>query len=536
MNLKTPIFLIAFCFIKALSIAQESWIIQLNETENIESFKSKLFAPYRAKVQVRSVASHFNIVEVSGNISKADLQSHPSIKFIEQNEKLELRATPNDPLVTSQWHFNNINAPKAWDQTTGGVTFNKDTLVFACIDFGFLTTHEDLKNRIWRNAAEIAGNGKDDDGNGYNDDVFGLSLRYQNEKHSIDNSTNGLTNHGTSVAGLMCGEGNNRLGTAGMMWNSKIMLTTFGEKGNIAELIEMFNYIYDQRLRYNQSGGKSGAFVVTINYSGGLSFAKAADYPIWCGIYDKLGAVGILNCGATTNKYVDVDEEGDMPSTCPSEFLIAVTNTDKNNSRVYTSGFGLKNIDLGSPGEAVQSTRSESNTSYGSFSGTSAATPIVTGAVGLMYSLPCKEWADYVKSNPVEAARIVKKSLLVSVDKNADLTGKTVSGGRLNIGRALDTLKKYVCGRTITSTKQELSIKSISPNPASGYINIQLDSNQFGEYQYKLLDVAGRLLVDQKIFINQNITLILPDITSGVYILHLSSKDLQASKRIVVSR
>lgn len=336
------------CVFKASS--QDSWIVQLKEGQTSSDFSNWNKGFLRSKkIEHRLLASHFNIIEVTG-LSRQDLLSNPSVLFAEKNVKLELRASPNDPLVSQQWYFNNINALKAWDQTTGGITFNKDTLVLAAIDHGFLTTHEDLKNRIWKNHAEIGGNGKDDDNNGYIDDVNGLSLRYKNEKHSIDNTTDGLSNHGTSVAGIMCGESNNKTGISGMMWNSKLMLTTFSANGNIADLIEMFNYVLDQRIRYNQSNGKQGALVVAINYSGGISFAKAADYPIWCGMYDKMGAAGIINCGATTNKYVDVDDEGDMPSTCPSEFLIAVTNTDRNNSRVYNAGFGLKNIDLGSPG------------------------------------------------------------------------------------------------------------------------------------------------------------------------------------------
>lgn len=514
---------------------QESWIVQLKDGQTTKEFSNWFGAIKRSKkIDHRVLASRFNIIEVNGIITRQELLSNPAVLFAEQNVKLERRASPNDPMVSQQWYLNTINALKAWDQTTGGITFNKDTLVLAVIDHGFLTTHEDLKNRIWKNQFEIQGNGKDDDNNGYIDDVNGLSLRYKNEKHSVDNSTDGLSNHGTSVAGIMCGEGNNKTGIAGMMWNSKLMLTSFSANGNISDLIEMFNYILDQRIRYNQSNGKQGALVVAINYSGGISFAKAADYPIWCGMYDKMGAAGIINCGATTNKYVDVDDEGDMPSTCPSEFLIAVTNTDRNSNRVYNSGFGLKNIDLGSPGENLQTTRSDATNSYSAFSGTSAATPVVAGAVGLMYSLPCKEWADYIISNPVESARLIKKSLLAGVDKNSDLNGKTVSGGRLNVARALDTLKKYVCGKTITSINQELFIKAITPNPASTYINIQLDSNQFGEYTFALFDLTGKSLIHQKIIINQNITLPLPDLASGTYILRVYNQEKTTSKKIII--
>jgi subtilisin family serine protease len=532
-----------FSLLLSLSIqSQTDWVIQLKDDATVQSLQSGwLKSGLRSSatdMTTKYIAPHFNILTLHCNttVTKSELLKNPSIQFAEINAPLESRATPNDPLLAQQWHLNNISAPKAWDQVTGGLTFNKDTVVMGFIDLGILTTHEDLKNRIWVNRAEIAGNGKDDDGNGYVDDVNGLSLKYKNERQTVDNSTDGLGNHGTSVAGLMAGESNNKLGIAGMMWNSKLMVTTFSSSPNVGDLIECFNYILDQRIKYNQSNGKQGALVVTVNYSGGISFAFAADYPIWCGMYDKMGAAGILNCGATTNKLVDVEDQGDMPSTCPSEFLIAVTNTGQDNKRVTTSGYGVKSIDLGSPGEGVMSTNSSSNTGYSAFTGTSAATPIVAGCVGLMYSYPCKQWSDYIKSNPVEAARMVKRSLLVSVDKNADLTGTTVSGGRLNIARAMDTLKKYVCnGGVIAGTSDQLLIRSIYPNPAQRYLQIQLDDNESGTYAVELMDVLGRVEIRlPSVLINHFYQLSIPELSDGMYILKLDGNGKQVSKKILI--
>ncbi len=536
------VILLTGLFLHTQGFAQSSWVVELKggaTAQDLTNGWAKTSLRSNQISKVRLIASHFNIYEVNTatTYSKKQLLENPVILYADPNVELEIRTTPNDPLINQEWHLNNISALKAWDQTTGGLTFNKDTLVLGVIDFGVNIEHEDLKNRIWKNKGEIPGNNKDDDGNGYIDDVNGLSLRYLSERQSVDNNTDGLGNHGTSVAGLMGGESNNKIGISGMMWNSKLMIATFSANGNIADLIEMMNYMLDQRKRYNDSKGKEGALVVTINYSGGISFAKAADYPIWCGMYDKMGAVGILNCGATTNKYVDVDDEGDMPSTCPSEFLIAVTNTGQDNKRIYNAGFGLQHIDLGSPGEGVYSTRSDNTNSYGAFSGTSAATPIVAGAVGLMYSYPCKEWADYLISHPVEAARIVKKSLLASVDKNADLTGKSVSGGRLNIARALDTLKKYACTSQITSIKNELTIRSISPNPASNYINIQLDNNQSGEYKMTLYDIVGRKVAENNnLNISPAATIYLPVLSNGIYVLNLVGDAGIASRRILIGQ
>jgi hypothetical protein len=291
----------------------------------------------------------------------------------------------------------------------------------------------------------------------------------------------------------------------------------------------------DQRIRYNQSNGKQGAYVVAINYSGGLKFEFAENHPIWCGMYDAMGIAGIVNCGATANIYIDVDDEGDMPSTCPSDFLITVTNTGKDNKRLYNAGFGLKHIDLGAPGEGVYSTHSGTVNAYSSFSGTSAATPIVAGAIGLIYSYPCKEWADYQKANPADAARLAKRAILAGVDKNSDLMGKTVSGGRLNIARSLDTLKKYACNRIITGIKDEIRIHSIHPNPALSFLNIILESATAQPYTIEIIDPMGRVLCRQeKVQISPQYQLNLPDLTDGLYILKLSQNNAVVAKRFVI--
>lgn len=521
--------------------AQTEWIVQLRKGQDESGLASGWAkSSFRAKqaFEIKKIGPHFNIflLQTTGNIQKKDLLSNPAIEFAELNLPLEIRATPNDPFIAQQWHLDNISAPKAWDATIGGLTFNKDTIVIGVIDHGFLANHEDLKNRIWQNRGEKPGNNIDDDGNGYKDDVYGLSLRYKNENHQVDNGIDGPSNHGTSVAGLIGSEVNNLKGVAGMMWTTKLMLGSFSSSSPpLSELIEQFNYMLDQRIRYNQSNGKQGAYVVAINYSGGISFAFAEDYPIWCGMYETMGAAGIINCGATTNKYVDVDEEGDMPSTCPSDFLITVTNTGKDNKRIYNAGFGLKHIDLGAPGEGVYTTHSSAVNAYSIFSGTSAATPVVAGAMGLIYSYPCKEWADYQKINPPDAARLAKRALLAGVDKNSDLMGKTVSGGRLNIARSLDTLKKYACSRVITGIKDKIRINSIHPNPALSVLNIILDSSGAEPYRIDIFDPVGRHVFKQeKVNILGQYQLNLPALADGMYIIKLTQNNAEASRRFVV--
>ena len=158
-----------------------------------------------------------------------------------------------------------------------------------------------------------------------------------------------------------------------------------------SSIIEAYAYIWEQRKRYRLSAGAQGAYVVVTNASLGVDYANAEDYPIWCAIYDSLGREGILSVAATINKAVNVDEQGDMPTTCASEFLISVTQSTPENQLHSSSGYGATHIDIAAPG-AVYAARP--NDTYNTFSGTSGAAPHVTGAVALMYAYPNAKFAD----------------------------------------------------------------------------------------------------------------------------------------------
>lgn len=520
------------CFSEQMD-GQSEWIIQLKEgyqEEQLNTGWSKTVYRNNQTFKVRSIGPHFRIysLKASEAMTKAELMKNPAIAFAEIDRPLEIRSKPNDPLLSKQWHFDKIAAPKAWNSVTGGVTFNNDSIVIGVIDNGFRITHEDLKNRIWRNQAEIPGNRLDDDGNGYKDDTWGLSLQYLDERHRLDT----FKNHGTSVLGVIGGESNNSKGISGVMWSTKLMLGSMTDQSLVSELIELFNYMLEQRLRYNQSGGKEGAYVVAINYSGGLPYAFAKDYPIWCGMYDAMGKAGIVNCAATINEPVNVDEEGDMPTTCTSEFMITITSTDRDDQKVTRAGYGLKHIDLGAPGNFFETTHSGSDQSYISFDGTSAATPVVAGAVGLLYSYPCKEWADYQKQNPSSAVLLAKRAILAGVDKNDNLIDKTLSGGRLNIARSLDSLKKWICSK---GGADQIILKTIYPNPTRESLNLILESSADQPFRLEIFDVAGRKIYNlERVNIRPYYKLDLPTLATGVYILKLTQDKIQSSNRFVI--
>lgn len=372
-----------------------------------------------------------------------ELRADPRVRLVQRNHPIAPRRTPNDTRYDEQWEFNNvgqlnglvgadINIEPAWDVTTGGVTANGDTIVVAILDDGTDLDHEDLVDNLWRNHDEIPGNNIDDDNNGYVDDVFGFDTQ------DNDGDPEATQSHGTPPAGIIGATGNNELGVAGMNWNIKLMTVRNGFLTSEAEVIQAYGYVLDARREYEESDGARGAYVVATNASWGRNFGNVADSPIWCSLYDDLGAAGILNAGAVANLNINVDVRGDLPTNCPSEFLIGVTNLDTRGRLVSSAGFGAVSVDLGAHGQDVFTTTLGNG--YGRYGGTSSATPHVTGALALLYAAPCEAFGELLRADPTEAARYVRRILLETTRFNSELDGKTASNGQLDVGAAMSRL------------------------------------------------------------------------------------------------
>lgn len=153
--------------------------------------------------------------------------------------------------------------------------------------------------------------------------------------------------------------------------------------------------------------------------------------------YDTLGAHGILSAGATANLNIDIDANGDLPTACPSEYLLSVTALNHNNERTF-SAFGLTQVDFGAPGEDIYTTRR--NNGYGTTSGTSFASPVAAGLVALLYSAPCPGFADLIHSNPSAAALYVRDIIFQGVDPVPGLEGTIRLGGSLNAGNSMELM------------------------------------------------------------------------------------------------
>jgi hypothetical protein len=311
-----------------------------------------------------------------------------------------------------------------------------------------------LVPNLWTNYNEIPGNGVDDDNNGYIDDIHGWNA--YNSDGNIPSS-----GHGTHVAGIVGAKGNNASQVTGVNWNVKLMAIA-GSTSQTSVALEAYGYALDQRILYDSTGGQLGAFVVATNSSFGIDYAdcNSGSYVFWNDMYNAMGQAGILSAAATMNNNSNVDVTGDVPTGCTSDWLIAVTNTTKYDTKNSGAAYGATSIDLGAPGTAILSTYTGGGTSI--LTGTSMASPHVAGAVGFMHAAMSYGFAQYYRNQPGDGALLIKQAILDGTDSLASLQGITVSGGRLNL---------YNSALIVSNT---LASDSLDPNPVT---NLQADTS-----------------------------------------------------------
>lgn len=375
-----------------------------------------------------------------------ELRKLPFVSRLQYNHKIQKRSlVPNDPFFSQQWALQNvgqsggtagadISATKAWEVNHSNVTVYGDSIVIAIVDDPMDLSHEDINYFINHN--EIDSNGIDDDGNGYIDDYRGWDAI--NNRPAL---TNSFISHGTHVAGIAGAIGNNGKGISGVCWGAKI-LPVYGSTDDEAKVIIAYDYVMEMRKLYNQTSGAKGAFIVATNSSFGVDRGNPVNFPIWCSLYDSLGKLGILSAVATANQNWNIDVEHDIPTECPSDYLIAVTSTSRNDNK-NSAGYGAVSIDLGAPGSSIYSSIPVDN--YGVQSGTSMAAPHVAGALGSMYATACEGLMDNYLAYPDSFSLYFKNYLLNGVDHISSLQGKVVSNGRLNLYKTLLNVQSYNC-------------------------------------------------------------------------------------------
>ncbi|MDT7603914.1 MAG: hypothetical protein QOF61_1911, partial [Acidobacteriota bacterium] len=360
---------------------------------------------------------------------------------------------PDDTRYAELYGMQKISAPAAWVLTKGSAS-----IVVAVIDTGVRYTHEDLAANVWTNPGETgtdslghdkATNGVDDDGNGFIDDVHGYDFDHNDPDPLDDNG------HGTHCAGTIGAVGNNATGVVGVNWQvSLLAVKTHDSAGNStsAKVIAAFNYVVMLKSR--------GVNVrVTSNSWGGAPEAAGFDQALLDAI-NAAGAANILNVFAAGNANTDTDAQPFYPASYNVPDLISVAASDQTDARASFSNFGATSVDLAAPGVQILSTsRSDAPNNYVALSGTSMAAPHVAGAAALL--------AAY---NPSLTASALKATLLNTVDPLAQWSGKTLTGGRLNVAHALQSQ---------TACSYSLSASGINFGAAGGNsaFNVNTQSN-----------------------------------------------------------
>lgn len=273
-------------------------------------------------------------------------RNDPNVKWVEPNYKRRAMAisAPNDPFFTELWPLQNtgqivnsttgtanadIQALDAWETST-----DCSNVIIAIIDSGVDVNHPDVKNNLWTNPGEIAGNGIDDDGNGYIDDIHGWNF--------VDNNNDILdsNDHGTHVAGVIAAQGNNSVGTTGVCWSAKIMILKFLDTsgtGSSTDEVSAIEYAIANNAKIiNASFGESG--YLTPEYD---AIAAA-------------GNAGLLFVAASGNQGFDNDSRAIADRIYPGAYdlanIIAVAASDQDDELPDWSVYGLTTVDLAAPG------------------------------------------------------------------------------------------------------------------------------------------------------------------------------------------
>lgn len=365
------------------------------------------------------------VVETSLDVQSAlvELRGSPDVEYAEPNYIYRHSATSNDTYFTNgslwgmygdgssptnQW---GSQAAEAW---AAGKT-NCGSVYVGIIDEGYMYTHTDLAANAGVNPGETAGNGVDDDANGYVDDVYGWDFAGNNS--SVFDGVG--DDHGTHVAGTIGGVGGNGAGVAGVCWSIKLLNAKFlgANGGTTANAIKAVDYFTDLKTRHGIN------LVATSNSWGGGGFSQGLADAI-----ERANAAGILFIAAAGNSTLDCDTSSACyPAEYTSANLIAVASITNTGAISSFSNYGATTIDIGAPGSAIWSTVPKKSgnrivSSYASYSGTSMATPHVSGAAAL-----------YAAYHPGSSAAAIKAAILSSAVPTASLSGKTATGGRLNV-------------------------------------------------------------------------------------------------------
>ncbi|MFN2510705.1 MAG: S8 family serine peptidase [Pyrinomonadaceae bacterium] len=351
----------------------------------------------------------------------AEYRALPEVEYAEPSYEISLdhdrggvkHLHPNDVRFLEQWALDNdgrnggkegadVGALRAWVTTTGD-----DDIIVAVLDSGVDYTHSDLQNNIWVRPANIKQ--YEDRELGSVEDVHGYNA-VENTGDPMDEN-----GHGTHCAGIIGAEGGNEIGISGVNWKVKIMPLKFmnaGGFGTAKNAIEAINYVIDRK--------RAGVNVRVISASWGTRLPSRALEDV----IRKAHEAGILFVAASGNDGANTDQFPQYPAGYDLGNLISVAALNRKDELASFSNYGAKRVHLAAPGANILSTWPGNQ--YEEHSGTSMATPMVSGVAALVLS-----------RRPDLSVDELRSILLKSVDKIPHLNGKVSTGGRISAATAV---------------------------------------------------------------------------------------------------
>jgi len=424
--------------------------------------KFKMIQNKDASVSFKTSFGKYMVAEKDGRLNANRDEVGDWEKFVMRFLGSAKQRFPNDANFSALWGMhevkdNDIDAPEAWRKFTGEFSSG---IIVAVIDTGIDYTHEDLHDNMWVNPGEIPDNGVDDDGNGFVDDVHGADFANEDGDPMDDQK------HGTHCAGTIAGIGNNGIGVTGVSWHGvqlmalKFLTNTGG--GKTSDAVRAIDYAIAH-----------GAKVLSNSWGGGGSSAALRV------AIERAAASGVLFTAAAGNSNTDNDESPHYPSNYGAENIVAVASTTSKGELSGFSCYGEKTVDLAAPGSRIYST--VPNSKYQFLSGTSMATPHVTGLAALVWMY-----------RPALSMQQVKEVLMTSVEHSDALRGKCITGGQINARSALEVASLLEPPYPPVNAPRAVAFKDVNPKVGliGGIVSITRAADEADVEYYRVYFVS----------------------------------------------